>query len=162
VPVIIIQGTPVELADSAGSPNWAPGVIEAFQLLASALQGVVGNFDVSPQSISIDGASFNPTSSPQDIAPLSFPTASVRSVSISYAVYRTAESPSAVVAEEGDIQAIYNSDAGTWEISREYTGNANITFSITNTGQIQFETTAIGTTNHLGRIIFSAKALEQE
>jgi hypothetical protein len=65
--------------------------------------------------------------------------------------------------------AVYNTQGGTWELSRDYVGDGKIAFNITNTGQVQFSTNAAdGTTaasltgtNHQGKIIFAAQSLLQ-
>jgi hypothetical protein len=54
MPRLIIKGTPVNLPDSSASPNWAPGVIEAFEALTEAVNAVTGSFDVAPQALNID------------------------------------------------------------------------------------------------------------
>jgi hypothetical protein len=99
------------------------------------------------------------------IRPLNFPTATfpssgVRGAIVNYTVYR--KTTTSTVTEIGTLQVVYNPDASpVWEISREFTGDASITFDITSTGQVRFSTVTIGGTGHVGRITYTAKALEQ-
>jgi hypothetical protein len=99
------------------------------------------------------------------VKPLNFPTAAfpangVRSAVINYNVYRT--STATTETESGTINIVYNPAASpTWELQREFIGDAHITFSIDGTGQILFSTTSIGGVNHVGRLGYQAKAYEQ-
>jgi len=54
MPKLIIKGTPVNIPDSAASPNWAPGIIQAFEQLTDAVNTITGSFDVAPQTQNID------------------------------------------------------------------------------------------------------------
>lgn len=156
---INIQGTQISLPSSSESPNWSSGIIQAFQAIANALSFAVGPYDISPQVYDI--SAFNSVSN-QSVTGLTFSNASVRGAIIRYSVFRT--STATTVAETGMIDIVYdpgNTTGHKWEISREYTGNASITFSISDTGQIQFSTTSIGGTSHQGKISFAAQALTQ-
>lgn len=48
-----------------------------------------------------------------------------------------------------------------WELIRNYEGNGQITFSINDSGQVQYSTVALSGSNHQGIISFSAQALTQ-
>src|SRR5574343_41563 len=152
---ITIGGTPIEMPSSGASPNWAPAIIEAFQAIESALTGVVGQYDVSPQVYTGDAQ--NPGTN-IDLPSLSFANSTVRSAVINYSVYRTTSTSDA--AEAGILTVVYNPNNGTnekWEMTREYTGDGSITFNITDTGQVQFTTATLGGTGHYMRIGYSAK-----
>lgn len=155
---INIQGTVIDFPSDSASPDWAEGVIAFAQAVASALSGAVGPADISPQVMNIDAQ--NPTSTNVDITNLSFSTTTVRAATISIATYRTTDSTSAY--EFDTIMVTYNSANSIgqkWEMIREYEGNGSITFNITDTGQVQFTTTALSGTNHAGILSYSAKAL---
>lgn len=159
MPDIVIQGKQIEFPDSGNEPNWAPAVIEFAQAVESALAGAVGDFDVTPQTFDFD--SENPGSL-IDIPNLSFPTDQVRSAIITYAVHRTTDSTE--VTEGGQLLIVYNasnSASNKWEPQREFTGDASITFTVTDVGQVQLNTIALAGTSHTGRISYSAKALKQ-
>lgn len=162
--LITISGTPIQFPSSGQDPNWAPAVIQFAQLVASALSGVVGTFDVPPQEQDLSGAAFNPTTSPVDITALNFPTTEVRAVFVKYTIYRTALSPSTAVHEAGEITAVYDAagvSGSLWEVTRQSDGNALATFSVSDTGQFSISLAQIGTTNATGKIVFSAVALLQ-
>jgi hypothetical protein len=157
---LIIKGSVVEIAESGSSPNWAPGIIKTLQALTEAVNAVTGTYDVAPQVQNIDA---NNSSSNVTITNLSFPASEVRSATIFYSVYRnTANSGPAdaqEVAEGGTLLIVYNASnpvGNKWEIVRQFAGNANITFSITDLGQLQFSTTSLTGINHTGKLSYRA------
>lgn len=75
-------------------------------------------------------------------------------------VYRATDSTE--VDEQGELNALYNTTDGTWDFSRVFSGDAQISFSIANNGQVSFTTTAIAGSSHNGFITFTAQALENE
>lgn len=157
--IITIQGTPIVFPVAGSSPQWAEAVDQFAKAVEGALNSVVGAFDVAPQAIIIDA--FNPgTNIP--ISALSFPTATVRSAFIRYAVFRTTNSVS--VYESGELEVVYNPNGpvgNKWEIAQRLVGDGDITFSITDTGQVEFSTTAIAGSSHTGKLTFVAQSILQ-
>jgi hypothetical protein len=157
MPKIIIKGTPIDFPASSASPNWAPAVIETVQALVDAVNTFAGSFDVAPQKITID--SFNPGTN-IDIANLIFPPNDVRAVSVFYSVFRTTDSVN--VAEAGTLEMVYDSSRGAglkWEVGRMGEGDAGITFSVSDLGQISFTSTTLAGANHTGIISYRALAI---
>lgn len=156
--LIKIQNNVIEFPDSSASPNWAPALVEFAQAVEAALATVVGGFDVAPQLQNIDA--HNPGVD-VEITSLNFPVTSVRNVTIHYAVYRTTDS--AQVAEGGKIEITYVEDnpAGNkWEYNQVRSGDAKISFKVTDLGQLEFTTETLPGINHTGFISFRAIALE--
>lgn len=159
MPSINIRDTVINFPDSGTSPNWAPAVIAFAQAVEDALNLLVGSADVSPQNYTIDA--FNPVTS-QNIPNLLFSTSIVRAAFIRYSVYRTTSL--STVTETGTIIVVYNASnpvSNKWEIIQYKTGDASISFAITDTGQMQFTTTTLAGTGHAGKIAFAAQALLQ-
>lgn len=157
---ITINGTVIDFPSSDASPNWAQGVIDFAQAVEGALSGLSGAFDVPPTILNIDAQ--NPSSGPVDIPNLSFSTAQVRGAFIRLAVYRNTSSTTAY--EIDDIEVIYspnNSPGSKWEMSPSRVGDAKITFNITDAGQVQFTTTTLAGSSHVGKITYTAQALLQ-
>lgn len=163
MPRIIIKGTPIDLPDSAASPNWSPAIIEAFQAIADAVNAVTATYDVAPQVQNIDA---NNSSTNVDLNNLTFPSADVRAATVYYSVYRQTEDSGPPdgqeVAEAGTLEIVFN-DANPitqkWEIVRMFEGDASITFSVTDLGQIQFSTSPLTGTNHTGIVTYRAIAV---
>lgn len=159
MPLITIQGTPVNFPDSSASPNWAPAVIQFAQLVETALASSIGPYDVSPQSFIADA--YNPGTN-VDLPNLAFPISTVRAAFIRYSVFRTTSTTTNY--EQGHLLVIYNPSASVgnkWEITRDYIGDGKITFNITDAGQVQFSTTTMGGINHSARIAYAAQAFTQ-
>lgn len=166
MPQITIKGTVINIPDSGASPNWSPAIIEAFQAIADAVNAVTATFDVAPQVQNIDA---NNSSTNVEINNLNFPSSDVRAATVYYSVYRTTEDSGPPdgeeVTEAGSIQINFNDSypvTQKWEIIREYEGDASITFSVTDLGQLQFSTTALDGINHTGILSYRAIAVLNE
>lgn len=153
---ITIQGTVIAIPSSGQDPNWAPALIAFMEATATALSGVAGAFDVSPQVFDIDAYD----SATVAIPLLSFPVSNVLSVQIAYSVKRSSDTPTTKV-DAGTLTMVFNSATVAWELVRVGTtdGGANMTFSVSAAGVVSFTTTTIGGLNHTGVLLYSAKAL---
>lgn len=163
---LIIKGTPIELPESGQSPNWAPGIIEAIQALTEAVNSISGTYDVAPQVQIIN--SF-PENSNIDINNLVFPKEEVRAATIFYSVWRKTETDGPnlyqELTESGTLQIVYNEDndpGNKWEIQREFVGDANIEFTISDLGQIKFTTRSMTGVNHVGNLSYRAISILNE
>lgn len=156
---IVIGGTTINLPISGSAPNWAPAIIEFAQAVQDALNGLAGPFDVSPQIFVMTSNVNTNVSLPN----LSFPTSTVRGAFIRYTVFRSTTGGGATtVSEAGNMYVTYNptNTAGSlWEMSRDYVGDANVTFTITDVGQVQFSSASISGSGHTGQIAYTAAAL---
>lgn len=156
MPDITIQGEVISFPDSAQSPNWSPPLIQFAEAVEDALSGIVGQYDVAPQVYTIA----SDVNTNVDIPLLSFATSAVRGVYIKYSIYRS--SNTTIEAETGMLMLVYNSFAGSWQISREAIGtDTKLTFNVTNGGSVQYTTTAIGGTYASGKLSYSASTLLQ-
>lgn len=158
-----IKGSIIEIPSSGQAPNWAPGIIAALRALTEAVNAVTGTYDVAPQTQNIDA---NNSSNDVVITNLAFPISEVRSATIFYSVYRMTEDSGPPdgeeLAEGGMLNIVYNESnpvGNKWELTRDFAGDARITFSITDTGQFEFSTTALTGINHTGIISFRAIAV---
>ena len=158
-----IKGSVIEIPSSGQSPNWAPGIIAALKALTEAVNAVTGTYDVAPQTQNIDA---NNSSNDVPITNLAFPVSEVRSATIFYSVYRKTEDSGPPdgqeLSEGGMITIVYNASnpvSNKWEITRDYAGDANISFEVSDTGQFSFSTTPLTGINHTGILSFRAIAV---
>ena len=157
--IITIQGTVINVPTPGTSPQWGEAMDQFMKAVEGALNSVVGAFDVAPQALIIDA--YNPGTN-INIAALSFPTASVRSAFIRYAVFRATNSTS--VYESGELEIVYNPNGpvnNKWEIAQKLVGDGQIRFNVTDTGQVQFSTIAIAGGSHTGKLTFVAQSILQ-
>lgn len=151
---ITIGGNIIDFPTSAESPNWAPALVDFADAVEGALSGLAGTYDVSPQIYTL----ISDVNTNVDLPKLSFPTSNVRGAFIRYAYHRNSNTTREV--ESGNLIIIYDDTAGSWQISRDSVGTATrLSFNITNTGQVQFSTTAIGGTFTAGTISYQANSL---
>lgn len=157
---ITIGSTTIDVATSGEAPNWAPGINAFIDATAAALNTVSGPFDVPNQVINIDSA--NPGSPNTDISPLNFPVTSVRAAFIKYSVFRSTSTT--VAYEAGNISIVYNPSnpiGNKWEILQDFAGDGQISFNVTDTGQIQYTAIALAGAGHTGRLTIVAQSLLQ-
>lgn len=155
---ITIQGTPIEFPSSGESPNWAPAVIEFAQATEQALLSAVGPYDIAPRVFNL----ISDINNNLDITDLNFPTSAVRAGYINYTVFRTSDLETR--SEVGNIICVFDSSKPVnkkWTISRDYTGDADCTFKVTDDGQVLITTIALSGTYVSGKVSFSAQALQQ-
>lgn len=157
MPNIIFAGTTVAFPDSGSSPNWSGAVIQAMQLISEALAISSGPFDIPPQNY-VMTANVN---SNVDIPNLSFPVTDVSGAIVFYTVGRHTDS--VAVSQTGFLLLNYDSSRGVglkWQVMDQFTNSgAQITFSMTDVGQVQFSTTSISGSNFVGHIQFRALAV---
>lgn len=155
---LVIQGTVIDFPSSGQDPNWAPAVIAFAEAVTAALQGVAGDFDVSPQIFTLDA--YNPGTNVA-IPLLTFPVSNVLSVQINYSVTRTTSLTT--VVDAGVITMVYNGANPSnfkWEVARVgVTDSGGITFNVTDAGVVQFTTSTLSGTSHVGKLLYSARAL---
>lgn len=155
---ITIQGTEIEFPSSGGSPDWASAVDQFAVAVEEALSNVVGTYDISPQQFVLDSV---PNATATNITNLSFSPSVVSGAEVRYSVYRNTSLET--VSESGKLLLVYNSSNGVgekWEIAREAVGDADVTFTISDTGQIQITTTALSGTGYNGYVSFAGQALQ--
>lgn len=160
MPRLIIKGTIVNFPDSAASPNWAPGVIQAVEALTEAVNAVSGSFDVAPQVQNIDA---NNNSSNISLNNLVFPPSEVRAATVYYTVARSTTDSGPPdgenLTEAGTLEISYNSSRPVnqkWELVRSGQDDAKLDFTITDLGQIQFSTSPLTGIDHTGIISYRA------
>lgn len=156
---ITINGTIIQFPSSGQSPNWSQAVIQFAQAVAAALNLVVGPFDVPPQTFVMTSNSNTNVILPN----LTFPPSDVQGAIIFYSVFRqTTGSGATTVSETGELLINYNPTFPTnqkWAISRDFVGNADVTFSISDVGQLQFSSSSITGLDHTGTIVYQAIAI---
>jgi len=158
MPRITIQGTTINFPNTGSSPVWSESVIDFAEAVEAALAGITGTYDVPPQVFDLTNEVNTDISLPR----LTFPTTEVRGVIVTYAIYRKSTTVNEV--EAGTLEFVYDTAAGSWLVSREGTGSdvVNVTFSVTNPGQVTFSTTAMASgTYEEGAISYQAKAVLQ-
>ncbi len=157
---LIVAGTPYTYPESGEEPNWAGGATDWAKAVTAVLSTLVGPNDILQTQFTIN----NNISVLTNINGLLFDPGTVRAANIDYAIYRTSTGTPAGNAETGTIYLIFDNSASTgnkWQLGQKFIGNAGVTFSITDSGQIQYKSNDLGTPGYFGEINFSAKTLDQ-
>jgi hypothetical protein len=160
---VTINGVTVNIPLSGSSPNWAPAIIQAFELIAEALNISAGPYDIPPQNY-VMTSNVN-TNVP--IPNLSFPVTAVSGAIVFYGVNRSSSGVGAEqLSQTGLLILNYDPTQAPgflWQVTDEFSSSsssgAQITFTMSDTGQLQFSTTAITGTTPVGNINFRALAV---
>lgn len=151
---IVINGVTFELPTQGENPPWGMDLSDVIIALANVAEANTGTGDILPSTFAI----LNNVTSPTLITGLAFDQSKVRSAQVTYSVERSNNSTE--VVENGTVYITYNSTTNTWTQSQACTGDAGITFSITN-GQFYYVTTDMGGTSNSGNLGFFARAFGQ-
>lgn len=149
---LTVNGTPYEYPQNGENPGWGEDATAWAQAVTDVLNNLQGPGDILPTSFTIADNVTTFT----NITGLAFSTTSVRSFEIEYNVFRN--DGTTPIAESGLIHGVYNGTS--WDISRDYTGEAGMTFQITNGGQFQYQSSSVGGT-YSGTMKFRARTLGQ-
>ena len=156
---LTVNNTPFAYPSSGDEPGWGGQATGWAEEVTLVLGNLLGPSDILETAFNIA----NNQTTVTDVTGLTFDSGSVRSSVVQYSVYRISDSNPSGNAETGEMHLIYDGSAATpWSIAiGGVVGNAGINFSITNTGQVQYTSTDIGSSNYQGLIKFNAKAISQ-
>lgn len=156
---ITIAGTVYQYPDVGESPNWGREATSVIQALAEALNTLFSPGDILSTKYNID----NNVSVAQPVNGLLFDSNVTRAATIPYAIYRTSTAQPTGHAEEGNLFIVYddNASAGSkWVMSRTIVvGDSGVIFSISDLGQVSYQSTDLGVIGYSGSITFSARTL---
>ena len=160
MPLININGVNVSFPSSGTSPNWSEAVIQAIELIAEALTISAGPFDIPPQNFIMTSNINNNVPIPN----LEFPVTAVQGAMVFYGCQRSTSTTK--VSQSGILILNYDpsqAPGSLWQITDEFasanSSGADITFNVTDVGQLQFTTTSIAGTDYQGTINFRALAV---
>lgn len=137
------------------SPPYGQNLYDIITALAAAVNNTVGPADILPTTY----VPANNVASPTSITGLVFSNSTVRGAIITYSVYRNTSITE--YSETGTLAVTYKSVAATWEIAQYSVGSSGLTFTISNSGQVQFVSDNMSGTGYTSKLIFSAKAILQ-
>jgi hypothetical protein len=134
--------------DAGENPGWGEDATEWAQAVTDELADLKGPNDISTTTFTVADNVTTFT----DITGFAFDSATSRSFHAEYNVFRTDGSSN--IAESGFIYGI--NDGTDWYISNQYVHSAEMEFSITSSGQMQYKSSSVGGT-YSGTMKFNAK-----
>lgn len=133
--------------------GWGENVTDWAEAVTDALSSVQGPADILTTTANI----LNNQTSFVNINSFSFSTATVKAFTAKYYVKRSLTTPATVKVESGTIEGNY--DGSSWQISIQNTGEADIEFNITVSGQIQYKSDNMVGSGYSGSITFKATSI---
>jgi hypothetical protein len=142
------------IPEEGDNPGWGEDLTAYLEAIADALANVQG-----PNDILITSANLNNNQTTfANVAGLQFNTAQVQAIEVKYLIIREYDAGATVVTESGTISGNY--DGSTFFISTQHVGDAGITFDVTNTGQVQYQSSNLA--NHVTSVIrFQGKTIDE-
>lgn len=160
MPNLTVANNTYAYPDPGTEPGWGEEATSWAQAVTDVLNTLLAPGDILETSFAIA----NNVSSDTNINGLVFDSGSIRAANITYAVYRMSTANPSGNAESGTIQLTFDNSAAPgskWIVAVQNSGNAGITFTCTDAGQVQYKSTDIGTPGYSGQIKFSARTLSQ-
>jgi hypothetical protein len=158
---LIVNNIPYDYPVAGDSPGWGQAATGWATEVTTVLNDLLGPNDILQTTFVI--ANNNVT--PANVNGLSFNTGQVRAAFIEYSIYLTSTSNPSGFSEAGQMIAVYDNLAGTgskWSLTMgSVNGNSGVTFTITDTGQIQYVSPNVGASGYSGVMHFNAKSLNQ-
>lgn len=145
-----------EYPEDGSDPGWGGEATDWAEAITDRLQSISNASDISATQIDI----LNNVSG-QLIPGLVLNPVTVRGATIPYAVYRTVASSGPDYSEVGEILTAYQTLAATgskWLVSQQVVGDAGISFSIDDSGQVRYTTSDLSAT---GTLTFRAATILQ-
>lgn len=150
---VVINGETFQYPAPGDVPGWGSQASDAFVAVTQVLNTLAGPSDILQTVATIN----NNQSSSGNIVGLAFNPAVVKGARVDYNVYRVTSTNE--VVEQGTMWLSYKPNAATWDMVEQGSQAANIKFSITSQGQVQYTTDNMPGINYNGQIVFRAIAL---
>lgn len=155
--VLIVNNTPYLYPVAGDEPGWGANAVDWAEAVTNVLSDLSGPNDILETAFNIANNQITAV----DITGLIFNASSVRAAEVSYSAFRLSSTNLSGHAESGKINLVYDNNLG-WILNQgNILGSAGITFSILNSGQLQYTSTDIGATNYVGTLKFRGKTLAQ-
>ena len=154
--IVVVGNSEYEIPTVGSNPDWGSELTDFFEAIGDALETVQQPNDI----LLVSAAIANNQTTPANIPGFSFTTSEVQAIDCDFFVARSTVSPAQSLTESGKITGNYNGTA--WSISIVSTGDAEVNFSITPSGQIQYTSNDLAGSGYVGEIRFRAKVINQE
>jgi hypothetical protein len=153
---LTINGTNYIFPEQGTDPAWGEVVVDWAEAVTGQINSIVSEDEILTKSFVI----VNNTTSASDVTGLVFDFTSVRAAIVSYTIIRTTSTVTSGKAELGYINILYDggASAGSQAIVQQdqLAGDAGVTFTCTDTGQVQYTSTNLAGLGYSGVMKFSA------
>lgn len=158
---LTVNNQPFEYPVAGDSPGWGEPATDWAVEVTTVLNSLQGANDILQTTFTVA----NNISSSTNVIGLVFNTGQVRAAVIEYSIYRVSTGQPSGHSEAGVMVISYDNlaSAGSkWSlVIGPVTANSGVTFTITDAGQIQYQSTDIGATGYSGNMHFRARTLTQ-
>jgi hypothetical protein len=162
MPILLtVNNIPFEYPIAGDSPGWGQAASDWAAEVTLVLNDLLGPNDIIETTFNVA----NNVTSSSNVNGLVFNTGQVRAATVAYSIYRISTSNMYGFTESGTMNVSYDNLApggSKWSlVIGNVTGNSGVTFTITDAGQIQYQSTDLGSAGYSGVMHFKAATLEQ-
>jgi hypothetical protein len=150
---LVVGNSVFEFPELGDNPDYGEQVTDWATAVTDALQTVQQPNDIATTIAAIN----NNVSVASPINGFSFDPSEVLSFTATYYLERSTVTPATNVVENGTITG--NFDGTTWSIAYERVGFTGVNFTMTAGGQVNYTSTNVTGSSYAGRIIFTAKVI---
>lgn len=158
---LTVNNIPFEYPIPGDSPGWGQGASDWAEEVTFVLNDLLGPNDITETTFNIG----NNITGSTNVNGLTFNTGQVRAAQVAFSVYRLSTAQQSGHSESGLMTLSYDnlaSSGSKWSlVIGNLTGNSGVTFTVTDTGQVQYQSTDIGSAGYSGVMHFKATALAQ-
>ncbi len=158
---LTVNNVPYQYPTSGDTPGWGGPATDWATQVTFVLNDLQGPTDIVQTTFNIGQHVVSPT----DVLGLSFNTGLVRSATIWYSIYRVSASAPYGHSEGGTMNVTYDNSAPTnskWSLAMgPINGNSGVTFTMTDAGQVQYQSANVAGSGYSGICHFRAKSLGQ-
>jgi len=158
---LTVNSTPFQYPTPGDEPGWGEAATGWATEVTNVLNSLLGPGDLLETTFTVA----NNVSSDTNITGLAFDTGTVRAAFIEYSIYRTTASSTSGNAESGVMSMVFDNSASStnkWLVAiGSQAGTSGVTFSVTDAGQVQYQSTNISGATYVGTMKFKASSLSQ-
>jgi hypothetical protein len=160
VPQLTVNNEVFQYPSPGDEPGWGEGATAWAVAVTDVLNTLLGPGDILNTTFSVA----NNQTSVTNVTGCIFDSTIVRAANVSYSIYRKTDSFTSGNTEAGTLLITYDNAAALgskWTLVQNASGSAGVSFSINDSGQVQYISTDLTGANHLCTMKFSAKTLAQ-
>lgn len=160
MPNLTVANNVYAYPDPGTDPGWGESATAWAQAVTDVLNTLLAPGDILETSFAIA----NNVSVDTNINGLAFDNSTIRAANIAYSVYRASTANPSGNVESGTIYLTFDNSASPgnkWIVAVQNSGNAGVTFTCTDSGQVQYKSSDIDSTGYSGQMRFSARTLSQ-
>lgn len=157
---LTIAGNTFLFPEKGQDPDWSEDASAWAKAITDAVNTLLGTGDILNSTVTIA----TNISTATNINGMIFDPGTIRAANVNYAIYRKDINDTYGFSETGTLSLTYDNNAPAttkWTLGQSSVGNSGVSFSVLDSGQVQYTSTNLSGTSYVGILKFNAKTLTQ-